>query len=79
MRYMPLGVPRPARRFDLSGFLLLSTSMLMLSLALDGLSELLFGYAAVSVIVIFGLASLSSYWMHAAGVTEPLFSIGLFK
>ena len=79
MRYMPQRVPRPARRFDMSGFILLSTSMVMLSLALDGLSELGFGYAAVSVLVIFGLASLSAYWMHAARVSEPLFSIDLFK
>jgi EmrB/QacA subfamily drug resistance transporter len=76
---MPEGVRVAARRFDMSGYLLLSFGMVALSLALDGLAELGLGQATVMVLLVFGLASLVAYWLHAVKVPEPLFSPQLFS
>ncbi|MEK2688531.1 multidrug transporter subunit MdtD [Bdellovibrio sp. GT3] len=66
-------------KFDITGFILLSLSMVMISLALDGMSELGFPQATVLILVIFGLASLSAYWLHARRAHRPLFSLSLFQ
>lgn len=51
---------------------------MVLSLALDGLSSLGLGQAGVLVLLVFGLASLVAYWLHAMRQPEPLFSTQLF-
>jgi EmrB/QacA subfamily drug resistance transporter len=66
-------------RFDLAGYLLLAFGMMCLSLALDGLSSLGLHQAGVLVLLIFGLASLTAYWLHAVRRTDPLFSPTLFS
>ncbi|MBO9665350.1 MAG: multidrug transporter subunit MdtD [Bdellovibrio sp.] len=66
-------------KFDLAGFVMLSVSMVMISFALDGLSELGFQHATVLMLLIFGLAALTSYWLHASKHEKPLFSLRLFK
>jgi len=65
--------------FDFSGYVLLSASMIMLSLALDGLSELGFRHATVLILFIFGLVSFAAYWLRAVRHPAPLFSLDLFK
>ncbi|WP_394791362.1 multidrug transporter subunit MdtD [Rhodoferax sp.] len=75
---MPEGLRIIAKRFDISGYLLLSFGMMALSLSLDGLSELGLRQATVLVLLMFGLASLVAYWLHATRVEEPLFSPRLF-
>lgn len=76
---MPEGVRGVSRRFDLSGYLMLSFGMVALSLSLDGLSELGLRQATVLVLLVFGLASLVAYWLHATRQPEPLFSPRLFE
>ncbi|WP_413557228.1 multidrug transporter subunit MdtD [Bdellovibrio sp. HCB209] len=66
-------------KFDFAGFMMLSTCMVMISFALDGLSELGFPHAVVLILAIFGLASLSAYWLHARRSERPLFSLKLFN
>lgn len=66
-------------RFDVVGYLLLAFGMVCVSLALDGLSSLGLQQAGVLVLLIFGLASLSAYWLHAARHDGPLFSPDLFS
>ncbi len=79
MRYMP-GVAAPTvARFDLAGYLMLAFGMVALSLALDGLASLGLRQASVLVLMIFGLASLVAYWLHAARRPDPLFSTRLFS
>ena len=79
MRYMP-GVAAPTvARFDLAGYLMLAFGMVALSLALDGLASLGLRQASVLVLMIFGLASLVAYWLHAARRPDPLFSPRLFS
>lgn len=65
-------------QFDFAGFLMLSASMVMISFALDGLSELGFQQATVLMLVIFGLSTLAAYWLHARRYERPLFSLRLF-
>lgn len=69
-------------RFDWSGYLMLAFGMAAVSFSLDGLSELGFQHATVLVLLIFGLAALTAYWLHAGRVNErgsgPLFPRSLF-
>lgn len=78
LRYMPVQRNAALARFDLTGYLLLAFGMVTLSLALDGLSGLGLRQAGVLVLMIFGLASLTAYWMHALRHPDPLFSPHLF-
>jgi EmrB/QacA subfamily drug resistance transporter len=78
-RYMPDFRAEKPRLFDFSGFAMLSFSMVTMSVGLDGLSELGFQQATVLVLVIFSLAALSAYWLHASGNPRALFSLQLFE
>ena len=72
--------PRPqVPRFDLTGYLYLAVGMVSVSLAVDGLSGLGLKQASVMVLMVFGLASLTAYWLHAAKRPDPLFSPALFS
>lgn len=78
-RYMPDN-PKPATpRFDLAGYLYLAFGMVSVSLAVDGLSGLGLKQASVLVLLVFGLASLTAYWLHASKRPDPLFSPHLFS
>ena len=77
--YMPDNRMPTVKRFDVAGYLLLAFGMVTLSLALDGLSSLGLGQAGVLVLLVFGLASLVAYWLHAMRQPEPLFSTQLFR
>ncbi|KQV61054.1 EmrB/QacA subfamily drug resistance transporter [Pelomonas sp. Root1217] len=79
LRYMPAPAPVAVRRFDLAGYLLLAFGMAAVSLALDGLSGLGLRQASVLLLMIFGLASLTTYWLHAMRRPDPLFSPRLFR
>ena len=65
-------------RFDWSGYLMLAFGMAAVSFSLDGLSELGFQHATVLVLLVFGLAALTAYWLHAGRVAGPLFPRTLF-
>lgn len=78
LRFMPQVQGPPAGRFDAAGYGLLAFGMVALSLGLDGLSGLGMGQAAVLLLMVFGLASVAAYWLHAARVPQPLFSPQLF-
>ena len=77
--YMPVGKSAQVARFDLAGYLLIAAGMIAISLALDGLSELGLRRVMVMLLLFFGLASLTAYWLHAAQSSHPLFSPELFK
>ena len=79
LRYMPAIEGAPVKRFDLTGYGLLAFGMVALSLALDGLSGLGLRQAGVLVLMVFGLASLAAYWLHAVRRPDPLFSPHLFS
>jgi EmrB/QacA subfamily drug resistance transporter len=66
-------------RFDLRGYAMLAIAMVVLSLALDGISGLGTPHALVMLMTVAGLAALVGYWLHAANSTAPLFSLALFR
>ncbi|NMV36448.1 multidrug transporter subunit MdtD [Ralstonia insidiosa] len=69
-------------RFDWTGYAMLAFGMAAVSFSLDGLSGLGFQHATVLVLLIFGLAALTAYWLHAGHTVEgkagPLFPRSLF-
>ena len=77
LRFMP-DARSAVARFDLGGYFMLSFSMVAISLALDGLSELGTQHAGMLVLLIFGLASFVAYWLHATRSPRPLFPLALF-
>ncbi|MBS0318569.1 MAG: multidrug transporter subunit MdtD, partial [Proteobacteria bacterium] len=79
MKHMPVGRDHPPGPFDVGGYLMLAFGMVAISLSLDGLSDLGLRQATVLVLMIFGLASLAAYWLHAARRPDPLFSTTLFR
>lgn len=66
-------------RFDGVGYLLLAFGMVTVSLSLSALSERLPRHGVALVLLVFGLASLVAYWLHAARTARPLFPLALFK
>ena len=69
-------VPQP---FDRTGYALLAFGMVSISLALDGLAGLGIHAASIHVLLIFGLASIAAYCLHALRKPHPLFSPELFR
>ena len=65
-------------RFDIKGYLLLAMGMVALSLSLDGLAELGLRQVTIIMLLLFGLATITAYWLHAGRVKNPLFSLDLF-
>ena len=65
--------------FDATGYLLLSFGMVAISLSLEGLTELGFRHATMMILLVFGLASVTAYALHARRVQYPLFAPRLFS
>ncbi|MDM0114894.1 multidrug transporter subunit MdtD [Variovorax sp. J22R133] len=79
LRFMP-DLRSPVRsRFDGLGYAMLAFGMVAISLALDGVSELGLRQVSVLVLLVFGFASLTAYWLHAGRTREPLFTPALFS
>ncbi|MDM0105213.1 multidrug transporter subunit MdtD [Variovorax sp. J22R24] len=65
-------------RFDAVGYALLAFGMVSISLAIDGVSGLGLRQVGVLVLLIFGFASITAYWLHAVRRPYPLFEPALF-
>ena len=78
-RWFPASAPVAVPKFDGAGYAMLAFGMVAISVALDGLSGMGLGMALVVVLMVFGLASLASYWMHALRTPTPLFAPSLFS
>lgn len=78
-KYMPVGEKMPPRGFDLLGYLMLAAGMALVSLAVEGMAS---GGgvrgATALIMLVFGLACLCGYWLHALRRPEPLFAPELF-
>lgn len=79
VRYMSDSASRATGRFDVAGYLLIAVGMAAISVALEGIGELGLRGAIVLVLLVFGLASLCAYWLHAARTDSPLFPPELFR
>jgi EmrB/QacA subfamily drug resistance transporter len=78
LRYMP-DLRQPVSRFDLPGYGLLALGMVAVSLSLDLLPGGQPRLGLVLVLLVFGLAGLAAYWLHAARTARPLFPLALFS
>jgi len=65
-------------RFDTAGYALLALGMVAILLAIDGVSGLGLQQAGVLVLLVFGFASITAYWLHASRRPHPLFEPSLF-
>lgn len=66
-------------RFDLAGFVLFSLGLVTVSLGLQGFGEGAISIASALVLLVAGLAAMVAYWLRAARVEWPLFSLDLFQ
>lgn len=79
LRFMPDLRGAVRSPFDAGGYALLAGGMVAVSLALDGVAELGLRQVGVFVLLVFGFASLTAYWLRAGRRPDPLFSPTLFK
>ena len=77
-RYMRDAQRERVGSFDLIGYLLLAFSMVGISLAVDGFSDLALRQFTV-ILLMFGFACLAAYWLRAARRTDALFPLRLFE
>ncbi len=77
--YMPDSREHAITRFDGAGYAMLAFGMVAISLALDGLAGLGMQTATVRVLLVFGLASIAAYCLHAVRKPQPLFAPALFR
>ncbi|WP_431274038.1 multidrug transporter subunit MdtD [Variovorax ureilyticus] len=78
LRIMPDLRLAQQHRFDGVGYALLAFGMVAISLAIDGVSGLGLRQAGVMVVLVFGFASITAYWLHAVRRPYPLFEPALF-
>lgn len=78
-RYMPDLRGAVGQRFDLRGFVMFSSGLVMVSLALQGLGEHAMSVAASMLLLVGGLAAMVAYWLHATRAKQPLFSPALMR
>jgi EmrB/QacA subfamily drug resistance transporter len=78
LRFMSDQVRVARSGFDFTGYFLIAFGMVAISVALEGLGELGLRGAIVIILLVFGLASICAYWLHAARTERPLFSPALF-
>ncbi|MBB3179764.1 multidrug transporter subunit MdtD [Variovorax sp. Sphag1AA] len=78
LRIMPDLRLAEQHRFDGVGYALLAFGMVAVSLAIDGVSGLGLRQAGVLVLLVFGFASITAYWLHAVRRPFPLFEPALF-
>lgn len=67
------------RKLDLFGFFLITTFMICISFALDGLSDMHLSQGLILILFVFGLSSLVAYIFRAMRVSEPLLTLDVFK
>nr|WP_294977417.1 multidrug transporter subunit MdtD [uncultured Pseudomonas sp.] len=78
LRLMPNLRGVRATRFDTIGFLLFGGSMVLITIALEGLGELRMPHVRVVLLLVGGLVLLAAYWLRALRIEAPLFPPALF-
>jgi EmrB/QacA subfamily drug resistance transporter len=79
LKYMPEIPSFKVSQFDLTGFSLIGAGMILISLALDGVSDFGFQPATLILMLVLGLAAWVAYVFHAMKSPGPIFSLKLFK
>lgn len=79
LKFMPDLRSATASKFDVVGFLLFASAMLLISLGLEGLSD--FHLKPMMIVILFtvGVCCFIAYWWHALRADHPLFPPSVFK
>jgi EmrB/QacA subfamily drug resistance transporter len=70
--YMP-DLKEARQRFDWLGFLLIGLGMVSISLGFESLAERSLSVTQAVLLLVFGLACIVAYWLHAVRARDPLF------
>lgn len=65
--------------FDLKGFALFSSAMVLLTFGMEGLGGIHLSRLHILGLCVSGIVLLALYWFHAVRVEHPLFEIQIFK
>jgi len=76
--FMP-DVKEAKSRFDWLGFVMIGVGMVSISLGFASLAERSLSLAQAVLLLVFGLACLIAYWLHAARNPSPLFNPKLWS
>ena len=79
LRWMPDIYGVTENRFDVKGFSLISSSIVLLSLGVEGIGDLQFNHGLVMALLMSGTIFMFGYWLLAMRATTPLFSPKLFR
>ena len=77
--WMPEMREDTSRRFDWPGFFMFGGAMALLSFSLEELSERALPYTVIALMTAGGGVIFILYWLYAARIKHPLFSLSLFK
>ncbi|MFT4174042.1 MAG: multidrug transporter subunit MdtD [Rhodocyclaceae bacterium] len=79
-KLMPAFPARATRTgFDWAGYAMFACAIALVSLALEGLGELGLSLSVAMLLMVFGVALLGAYWLHASRRPQALFSPRLFR
>jgi len=78
-RFMQASGAQAVAPFDARGYALLAMGMACVSLALESMAGGGVRGASALVLLMFGLAALAAYWLHALRIPSPLFAPALFS
>lgn len=79
LKYMPSLKSKARPSFDFKGFLIFSSAMVIISIAMEGFGELRMPKVEATILCIIGLLLMSLYWLSCARAENSIFSITLFK
>lgn len=79
LRWMPDIYGVTENRFDTRGFALISASIVLLSLGVEGIGDLNFNHGLVMALLMAGMVLMFGYWLLAMRSPAPIFSPKLFR
>jgi EmrB/QacA subfamily drug resistance transporter len=77
--FIPEMVNKEIGRFDIAGFFLFSTSMILISMAMEGFGELHLPQVEATSLAIGGLLLMCVYWLRGGQTKQMLFNPRLFS
>ena len=79
LRYMPELKGDAPSSFDVKGFFIFSSSLVLITLAMEGLGELQWPKVQAVLLCSAGIMLMCFYWLRSARQPQPLFSVTLFN
>ena len=79
LKVMPVFQNPDIGKFDSTGYAMLISAMLCLSLSLDGLADKGLAHASMFILLVMGMAAVVAYCLHAVRKENALFKASLFR